>query len=387
MIKKTLALLSILPLICCKSSIESTDYLGQTHPDSIPVIFAPAIVSVEGRLEHGISFTPDMKELAFGLLNEDDFSGAIYYSKKSDNNWSEPIVFEPLKDTSVFLPYFSPDGKSMLFAKSKPDTDNAITDIWMVHKNNGIWNHPEKINGPVSSSTRESTACMTLDNTLYFSSNRNGSGLADLYFSSLDTKGYSHVERIDTICSERDEESIFVSPDGDYIIFSRYATNENGPDLFISYQDSKRNWTAPRLLDAAINSPSWERRPFVSFDNKFLFFTKLTFNQPDLAESDIYWVSTQKIFKPFVFNPITEKTIKIGRETIVTIPSDYFKDLDNEKLKISIHNENVAWAKLDNEKMTLVMHPNEIGEFDLIFTAVDTFSNKTNDSVKIIVEQ
>ncbi len=350
-------------------------------------IFAKDIISVKGRLEHGISFTPDRRELAFGILDKVDFCGVIYHSKKNDSKWTMPKVFEPLKNESVFLPYFSPDGKFMLNAQSRPDTNNGFTDIWTLKKNNDFWIQPKKVNSPISTLTRESTACMTLDNTIYFSSNRNGYGLADLYCSSLENGEYLNVERISSISTNRDEESIFASPDDTYIIFSRYATNENGPDLFISYSDFNGNWSQPTLLDSTINSTDWERRPFVSIDNKYLFFTKLTFNQSGIAESDIYWVNTQRVFKPFVFNPITEKTIKIGQETELSIPTDYFKDIDNEILEISLNNEKFEWAKLDNKTMTLTMIPNEIGEYDLIFKAVDNFANETEDKVKIIVEE
>src|SRR5690606_25087227 len=112
MTKIILPLILILLLISCKSSTESTNYLGQTYPDSVPVIFAPDIVSMKGRLEHGISFTPDIRELAFGVLNKDDFSGEIFYSKRINEKWTEPVVFEPLKNECVYLPYFSPNGKS-----------------------------------------------------------------------------------------------------------------------------------------------------------------------------------------------------------------------------------------------------------------------------------
>lgn len=385
MTKLFLPLIFIFGLFGCNSPTESTDYLGQSHPDSIPVIFAPDIVSVKGRLEHGISFTPDTQELAFGILNNKDFSGKILYTKKVNKNWTAPIVFEPLKDENVYLPYFSPDGKSMLFAQSRPDADNYITDIWVLNRSNDNWNEAQKLNSPISTLTREASACMTFDNTIYFSSNRDGNGLADLYFSTYNNGTHSNTKRIHAICTERDEESIFVAPDESYIIFSRYATDENGPDLFISYQDVEKNWTEPRALDSIINTAYWERRPFVSIDNKFLFFTKLTLNQSGITESDIYWVNTQKVFKPFVFNPIAEKTIKIGKETKLKIPSDYFKDIDNQKLSVSIND--IEWAKFDSEKMTLVMNPTKTGEFDILFTAVDKFSNKTTDRLKIIVEK
>ncbi|MFZ7132864.1 MAG: hypothetical protein ACOWWR_10940 [Eubacteriales bacterium] len=385
MIKKFLPFLFILLLIGCRPSTKSTEYFGQTNLDTIPVIFAPELISIEGRLEHGLSFSPDSRELAFGILNKDDFSGKIYYSKKVDDNWTEPIVFEPLKNESVYLPYFSPDGKSILYAQSRPDTNNVFTDIWILKKNNGYWIQPEKMDSPISTLTRESSACMTLDNTIYFSSNRDGNGLADLYFSPIENGEYLDAERIDSICTVRDEESIFVAPDKNYIIFSRYATNENGPDLFISYQDSKRNWTKPCLLDSTINTSNWERRPFVSIDNKFLFFTRMTFNQTGIAESDIYWVSTQKVFKPYVCNSLPDITVKVGKSFEVSIPADYFKDIDDKQLNLSINHYDLDWLEFDNKSMKLSGLPTLIGDFELIFMAVDKHFNKTENKIKITV--
>ncbi len=77
-------ILCLISCISCKPSKESIDYFGQTCPDSIPQIFASGIISIKGRFEHGLSFSPDNKELAFGVLNKDDYSGKIYYSKKKN---------------------------------------------------------------------------------------------------------------------------------------------------------------------------------------------------------------------------------------------------------------------------------------------------------------
>lgn len=113
--KIILPFILILLMIGCKPYSESTDYFGQNPPGSIPVVFAPGTVSVQGRLEHGISFTPDTRELSFGILNQEDFSGEIFYANKMNEKWTEPVVFGPLKNESVYLPYFSPNGKSLLF--------------------------------------------------------------------------------------------------------------------------------------------------------------------------------------------------------------------------------------------------------------------------------
>ncbi len=385
MIKRILPFIISIGLMSCDAKKATTDYFGQNEPETSPILFGEDIISLKGRLEHGISFSPDSKELAFGVLNKDD-SGAIYYASKTYNKWSIPEVFEPLKNESVYLPYFSPNGKSLVYAQSRKGAEHWITDIWLLKKNNNLWVQPKKVNSPISTLARESTACMTLENTLYFSSNRDGNGLADLYYSSPENGAYLNAERIDSICSEADEESIFIAADESFLIFSRYASEDNGPDLFISYRDSKETWTQPIPLDAIINSTNWERRPFVTLDNNFLFFTKMTFNDKGLADSDIDWVSTKKVFKPFVFNPISEVIIKVGKETKITIPHDYFKDIDDEIIALSSNQKDFNWMTFDTKTMVLTLSPNQIGGFEVIFTAMDSCSNTTENKVKIIVK-
>jgi len=387
MSKLFIPLLFALGLCACKESAALTEYLDSRSPKEVPEIFAPDIVSQTGRLEHGISFTPDMREMAFGILDSEDFSGEILYAKREGAHWSKPKLMDALRVEGVFLPYFSPDGTSMLFAKSKPDADNYITDIWMLSKSDDTWGHPVKVDSSVSTSTRESAACMTLDNKIYFSSNRGGNGLADIYVSTLENRKYLNAERLDVLSTVRDEESIFIAPDERYIIFSRYATDQSGPDLFISYRDSNQNWTLPIVLESSVNTGDWERRPFVSFDNKFLFYTKLTMDESGLKESDIYWVNTKKVFKPYVYNPIIETTLKIGRETEVRVPADYFRDIDNNELDIGLMDSTPEWIELDRDKMSLVMNPTEIGTYDVMIYATDENSNMTSHTLKIIVEK
>jgi hypothetical protein len=392
MIKIFLPLIFILGLISCKSFTESADYMGQTCPDSIPVIFAPDIVSIKGRLEHGLSFSPDMREIAFGILNKDDFSGKIYYSKKVDDNWTEPIVFEPLKGESVFLPYFSPNGKFLVFTQSKWDTAFHYKDIWIIEKNNQTWNNPEKMKVPINSSASVSNACMALDGTVFFSSNINCIGIenchtADLFYSELVANEYQSEKAISEFISTNDEESVFISPKQDYILFCRYTDNETWMDLYISYRDINNNWIVPQMIDSTINSKDWDRRPFVSNDNKFLFFTRLQIGEKGLTESDIFWVNTSKLFKPFVFNSLSDTIVQIGEKFEVSIPVDYFKDIDDNRLDMRLNQNEFDWLEFDTEKMKLAGLPKTEGDFELTFTAVDKFSNMTEDKMKITVKK
>lgn len=392
MIKIFLPLIFIIGLISCKSSTESIDYMGQMQPDSIPVIFAPDLVSINGRLEHGLSFSPDMTELAFGILNKDDFSGKIYYTKKVDNNWTDPVIFEPLKKECVYLPYFSPNGKSLLYAQSKSDTDNGYTNIWMIEKINNDWGSPKILQTPISSTSREANACMTNDGTIYFSSNRNCEGkedchTADLFYSKLMDNEYQSVEVISKFISSNDEESVFISPREEYIIFCRYTDNKTWMDLYISYRDINNKWIEPQIIDSTINSKDWDRRPFVSIDNKFLFFTRLQIGEKGLTESNIYWVKTSKLFKPFVFNPLSDTTIQVGENFEITIPADFYKDIDDNQLDLRINQNEFDWLEFDSENLKLTGMPTVAGVFELTFTAIDKFSNMTNDKIKITVIQ
>ncbi|TDQ80199.1 hypothetical protein CLV99_1656 [Sphingobacterium yanglingense] len=375
----------------CTPSTRSRDYFGQAHPDTIPVIFAPDIISKKGRLEHGISFTPSGMEVAFGILNKDDYSGKIFYSEKVNEKWTEPLLFEPLKNGSVYLPYFSPDGQFMLYAQSKSTIDYFNTDIWTLKKINGVWSSPTVLSDTINSKSREANASMTYDGTIYFSSNRNcyekdNCHTADLFYSKREGNLYQKTDIVSELSSSNDEESVFISPEEDYLIFCRHTDNKTGVDLYISYRDINNNWIKPQRVDSTINSKDWERRPFVSIDNKFLFFTRLQIVNNEIVESDIFWVGTSKLFKPFVFHPIPDIVTQIGKKFEIPLPKDYFKDIDDKKLRYSINVNQLEWVNFDPEKMKLSGLPIKEGEFELILTATDNSSNRTDSKIRINVK-
>ncbi|MFS4467663.1 putative Ig domain-containing protein [Maribacter sp. 2210JD10-5] len=392
MTKNILLFILFLGMMGCATNNITVNYFGQPEPGATPVIFGEGSISQKGRFEHGISFTPNINELAFGILNKDGVSGAIHYSRKVNKKWTVPEAFEPLENKSVFLPYFTPDRKSLLYAQSEPDDVNGATNIWKIEKSNGIWDSPKKIQAPVNSVSREANACMTSDGTIYFSSNRNCLGkedcyTADLFYSKLMDDEYQSAQEISKFKSSNDEESVFISPKEEYILFCRFTDNESWMDLYISYRDHNNNWTEPQILDATINSKDWDRRPFISIDNKFLFFTRLQIGEKGLTESDIYWVNTSKVFKPFVYNPLSNMVVQVGDKFELPIPSDYFKDIDDEQLTLSSNENEFDWLEFDTNKMKLSGLPTRTGDFELIFTAVDKFSNKTLDKVTLTVNR
>ena len=390
---KTILLLPLIIFLCnCSSPTGSENYFGQAYPDTIPVIFAPDIISQKGRIEHGISFAPNGKELAFGVLKQDDLSGEIWYSKRERQTWAKPLPFEPLKGRSVYLPYFSPDGASLLFAQSKSGTDHVHTDLCIVRKKEGLWGAPTVLYDPISSESREANGSMTSDGTLYFSSNRNCIGkenchTADLFYSRPINNHYQEVQIISELSSSNDEESIFISPDEEYLIFCSYTDEKTAVDLYISYRDIHKNWITPQRVHSTINSKEWERRPYVSSNNQFLFFTRMHIGADEITESDIYWVGTSKLFKPFVFHPVPDITAQVGKAFHVSLPTDYFKDMDDQELAYTIGKNKPDWLHFDSARMTLSGVPTKDGEFELIVTARDHASNRTDTRIRLTVKR
>jgi hypothetical protein len=98
-----------------------------------------------------------------------------------------------------------------------------------------------------------------------------------------------------------------VSADESFAILSNVTNNKTKSDLYISYRDTSNEWSNPTKLDSTINTNDWELRPFVSADNKYLFFTRISFEKGRFTESDIYWVSTERILRKTIFEKKNEK--------------------------------------------------------------------------------
>jgi len=198
---------------------------------------------------------------------------------------------------------------------------------------------------------------------------------------------YQSANVIPEFSSSNDEESVFISPKEEYIIFCRYTNDETGVDLYISYRDINNNWIKPQLIDSTINSKDWDRRPFVSIDNNFLFFTRLQIGENGITESDIFWVNTSKLFKPFIYNSLSDTTVQVGEKFEISVPKDYFKDIDDKQLTYNLKENKFDWLNFDAEQMKLLGLPPVEGDFELTFTASDKSSNTSYDKIVITVKK
>jgi len=381
-------------LNACNSNKFSIAYFGQTPPKKGSQIFAPNLISVHGRFEQGLSFSPNGSELAFGVLGFDTAANCIYYTKENNGKWSKPEKASFIDKDSVFLPFFSPDGKSLFFTKSQSLPEYWMTDIWKVNKESNDWSEQIKLPAEINLNSREGSVGITKDGTIYFTSSRFDTVhhcCADVFCSKKVNEKYGNIVKMDFFETFGDNEGLYISPDENYLIIQS-ARNENGfqHDLYISYLLFDKSWSKPERLDSTINTTDFEQRPFVTFDNKYLFFSRMTFISGNPCESDIYWSSTKKMFKPYPFHPISDTIIITGNIFNFQLPVNEFKDVDGKKLKYEAQlakGENLPeWLKFNAKDRTFIGKPTNTEELMIKIKAIDENLNIAYDEFKLVIK-
>jgi len=186
------------------------------------------------------------------------FYDALLYSTKINGKWSEPSnMNEVLKvDRDLFPTSLSTDGKE-LFLYSSADYDGII---YSTRFENGSWTPLLKLNDNINTKFWESHATISHNNkTLFFTSNRKGTlGGLDIYISRRDSTGDwgPAVNLGPVINTPYNEESPFLSEDDKTLFFSsRGHFNMGGYDIFYSTLLDNGEWSAPMNAGYPLNSP------------------------------------------------------------------------------------------------------------------------------------
>ena len=273
-------------------------YFGQEPPGFSPVVFAPDIVSLPGRFEWCLTFSPSMDECVFGTTNAvwDGFN--LWYTKMgSDSTWIDPIPAPFQGSGDAFFPFYSGDGSDIYFVSSRPSY--PPTRIWRSSRAELGWTEPVALEAPIYSGANEWGSSFADDGTLYFSSNRAGGfGGGDLYRAVAMPDGEVTVENLGAVInSAQDDGSACIARDGSYLIFESNRPGGLGQaDLYISYNENGV-WTTPRNLGSAINTSWIEDGPFISPDGKYMFFNRRRAWYTS-TQTEIWWVDARAVFHP-----------------------------------------------------------------------------------------
>lgn len=249
--------------------------------DTIPVLFGEGIVST-GDNEFSTAISPDGRTVYWTVSapNVFVFPFVILTSTRMSRGWSAPRV-APFSGSgfSDADPAMSPDGRAIFFMSRRPPSSTPAGapqrpdfDIWVFDVFTKV---TERVDA-VSSEKMDLFPSVTVDGTLYFTSDRDGGhGGLDIYRSRHVNGRYTAPENIGpAVNSTYSESNVFVAPDESYVIYSAGGRPDGrgGADLYISDRRQDGSWSTPRPL-RYVNTEWDDYAPTVSPDGRLLYFT------------------------------------------------------------------------------------------------------------------
>ncbi len=245
-------------------------YFGMELTEEESEVFAPEIILREKQAHSVIIFSIDGTK-AYWCYD------GIWFSKLEQENWTRPrqLPFSK-KEFGDDAPFLSPDGTLLYFTSKRPVNENDTSrkeNIWVVDVLDSGWSDPRPLPKVINNFFQHWQFSVDKNGTIYFGHISQDNN-RDLYYSQLvNGEYYKPLLLKGSINSELNENNPFISPDGDYLIFSRTKDRKpfNG-GLFISYKQDSGMWSKAISLQEYITFNYGGNCPFVTQDGKYLFF-------------------------------------------------------------------------------------------------------------------
>lgn len=281
-------------LCTCKNNKSGTEdqdmlaqagfYFGQKPPGISAELFAPGSVSVEGRYEYAVSFSPDLKELYFSGEREGEVQ-SVFFSTLTDSGWTQPekVSLTGGEKSNEFEAFVTSSGDRLYFAAY--DSIFSDENIWYVDRQGDSWSAAIKLDSPIN------------DDLVFYP---NAADNGDLYYTSISKgKMYYAPNQTGNFPEAREVEIDFgvhgfISPTQDFLLVDGRKNNDQtkDKDIHVCFKQKDGSWSTPINLGPAVNSDYTETCPSLTPDGKYLFFSR--YNEEG-GLSNIYWVSADVI--------------------------------------------------------------------------------------------
>jgi len=186
-----------------------------------------------------------------------------------------------------YSPVISLDGNSLYFTSRRkwdgsvkavdldPQTDFYPEDIFVSYKDeNGAWLAPERMSFCIEDQNEASVSVSPSERKIYVYQDIIGNG--DLFYSEFKNNRFgkiNHLENTKVNNEEAWETHCYVTPDGRNMYFSSNRDGGyGGRDIYRVVLLPDRTWSEPVNLGPTINTANDEESPFMSIDNKTLYF-------------------------------------------------------------------------------------------------------------------
>ncbi|UCE39904.1 MAG: PD40 domain-containing protein [Candidatus Aminicenantes bacterium] len=257
-------------------------YFGQKVPVLKAELFAPGLISLEGRYEFALSFSPDGDELLF-TVQVPKKPACVYNTRIVDGRWTKPKPVSLSKGAKKeeMEAFFSLDGRYIFFA---PYDEGLDVRLWKVDILDGAWHNPQPLKGQIS------------DESAFFpTSSKKGA----LYYSNITQKKIYKAFLEKGIVQESYEAGLkfgghgFIAPDENFILVDSIQDEGFGKqDIYVAFRNEDGGWSKPVNLGDEVNTEYFETCPTLSSDGKYLFFSR--YNEPGEI-SNIYWIDSRVI--------------------------------------------------------------------------------------------
>ncbi|UBZ14523.1 hypothetical protein LDL77_02125 [Flagellimonas marinaquae] len=285
---RTLVYFLAISAFSCK---EDVHYLDDDHPGITPKKYAEGIINVKGRFLQNITMSPDGKEVLLGQTDAEIWRyerilrvKTIPPSKIVIDTPEFVTNFKYEREWMIGEPMISIDNQKLYFVADYPP------DYWYSERaENGEWLSPVKMDA-LSTDKGDWYMSAAKNHTLYFTDGR-------VHKSTLIDGEYSSRRKVEGKFNELDAGDPCISPNEDYMIFA--STRDNGygkGDIYVCFKNKNGLWSQAYNLGSSINTEHWESAPYISPDEKFLFFSRRDGEQ-NAKSQDIYWVDMKIIEK------------------------------------------------------------------------------------------
>ena len=242
----------------------------------------------------------DGTKMAF--VTELPFYDGAFFTEKTEEGWSYPqIITQSMGfDEDIYPVCLSYDGTEMILYYD----DDYIGNLYYSRYENGLWLPAEKMEENISTKYWESHACFSKDGqSLYFTSNRKGThGGLDIYVSKkLSDGNWGLPENLGTtINSPYNEESPYISEDGQTLFFSSYGHyNMGGYDIFYSKKGKDGTWGVPVNIGYPINTTDNDLN-FQPINNGEAAYYSV-YSPRGVGQHDIYYMNIYSVNNPRLY--------------------------------------------------------------------------------------
>lgn len=191
-------------------------------------------------------------------------------------------------------PKISSDGKTLYFGrKHSPENvggKNDKEDIWESHTRDGnTWSKSTNLGQPINTPTTNNLVSISTDNNSFLFHINDG-----FAFRHRTATGWSALENLGIrFKNESDFLEGSLSPDGKALLFvaklkanAFYRAGNKERDIYVCEKKANGTWSAPIHTGKVLNSPGDEYSPFLSADNKTLYFASN--GRPGYGDVDIF---------------------------------------------------------------------------------------------------